>query len=83
MMREGGKVRRGGEQVMRKRSPPLLPSKVVVLEPGELLLTGQLRAAPGRVISDGVSSVSSDTHMKWKGKQSLPCERVRQLVLVH
>ena len=54
MMREGGKVRRGGEQVMRKRSPPLLPSKVVVLEPGELLLTGQLRAAPGRVISTGV-----------------------------
>ena len=91
-MREGGEVRRVGEEVMRKRFPPLLLSKVVVLGPGELLWTGLLRAAPVRVIAIGVSSgssvssvssVSSDTYMKWERKHSLPGERIRQLVFVH
>ena len=67
-MIEGGEVRRGGEEVMRKRFPPLLLSRVVVLVPGELLWTGLLRAAPEKVVSIGVSrvsrvsSVSSDSH---------------------
>ena len=70
-MIEGGEVRRVGEEVMRKRFPPLLLSRVVVLGPGELLWTGLLRAAPVRVVSIGVSrvsrvssvsSVSSDSH---------------------
>ena len=85
-MIEGGEVRRGGEEVKKKHFPPLPLSKVVVLGPGELLWTGLLRAAPVRVIAIGVSSVSSvssDTHMKWERKHSLPGERVRQLVFVH
>ena len=45
-MREGGEVRRVGEEVMRKHFPPLLLSKVVVLVPGELLWTGLMHAAP-------------------------------------